>query len=49
MIKYNGSSETELVEYTYECLGKEVNPLRPLGVKLDGGSNKDLLSQGLEE
>lgn len=44
IIKYNGSNENELVEFTYESLGNEVKPLRPLGVKLEGGSNKDLLT-----
>ncbi|KAL4506760.1 hypothetical protein ABPG72_001181 [Tetrahymena utriculariae] len=49
VIKHNGSNELEIVEYIYESLGNEVKPLRPLGVKLEGGSNKDLLTQGLEE
>lgn len=37
------------MEYIFAQLGKEVQPLRPLGVKLEGGSEKDLLTTGLEE
>ncbi|EGR31735.1 hypothetical protein IMG5_103090 [Ichthyophthirius multifiliis] len=49
VVNLNGQSDEELVEYIYQCLGDEVQPLRPLAVKLDGGSEKDLLTQGLEE
>lgn len=48
-MKGNGSNDEEIVEYVYECLGDEVKPLRPLGIKLEGGSEKDLLTVGLEE
>lgn len=30
-------------------LSNELIPLRPLGLKLDGGAEKDLLTQGLED
>lgn len=48
-LKFNGSIEAELVEYVFEYLGDEVKPLRPLAIKLEGSSEKDLLTTGLEE
>lgn len=48
-MNFNGANEEEQVEYVYESLGDLVKPLRPLATKLEGGSEKDLLTVGLEE
>lgn len=39
-----GLSPLELVNITKEKLGEEVEVLRPLAVKLEGGSEKDALT-----
>eukprot|EP00825_Cyclidium_porcatum_P011085 TRINITY_DN1566_c0_g1_i6.p1 TRINITY_DN1566_c0_g1~~TRINITY_DN1566_c0_g1_i6.p1 ORF type:complete len:1401 (+),score=376.97 TRINITY_DN1566_c0_g1_i6:144-4346(+) len=48
-IKASGLLPDELSEIVYSRLGEEVNPLRPLAIKLEGGSEKDQLTVGLEE
>lgn len=40
-IKASGLLPDELSEIVYSRLGEEVNPLRPLAIKLEGGSEKD--------
>jgi hypothetical protein len=39
-----GYSAEEIVDLVYVKLGNEVNPLMPIAKKLDGGSEKDLLT-----
>ncbi len=39
-----GYSAEEIVDLVYIKLGNEVNPLMPIAKKLEGGSEKDLLT-----
>ncbi len=37
------------MEVTWTLFGTEVNPLRPLAIKMDAAGEKELLTAGLEE